>query len=227
MRIAILMSNIDESDFAQRHPRDGEKFKALMSLTRPNWDYPVFRVKDNVFPENANGIDGAIITGSPASVHDGEDWIARLEELVRDWSAKGIPIYGVCFGHQVIAKALGGAVTNNPDGWVLGTVETLYPSEGTVAAFAAHTEQVTTLPEGAETIASTPVCPVAGYRITAQVETTQYHPEMTEAFMAALINDHRDTFGDAVAQAAEASLSIKPNLSAWAERIAHFFEKPR
>mgnify|MGYP003949246557 CR=1 FL=1 len=225
MRIAILMANTDETDFAQRHPKDGEKFTALMSLARPDWDYVVFSVKDGLFPESTTGIDGAIITGSPASVHDGEDWITKLEALVRVWLVARVPIYGVCFGHQIIAKALGGTVGQNPDGWVLGAINTVYQSEGSVSAFAAHTEQVTALPEGAEIIASTPGCPAAGYKIADQVETTQYHPEMTEAFMAALLNDHRDYFGDGITDAAEASLQIKPNRAVWAERIADFFEK--
>ena len=224
MRIAILMANTDETAFAHHHPKDGEKFNTLMSLARPNWAYPVFRVKDGIFPESFEGIDGAIITGSPASVHDQDEWIAELEDLIRKWVAAGVPFYGVCFGHQIIAKALGGIVSKNPQGWVLGAIQTNFRSGDRVAAFAAHTEQVTTLPDEAEIIASTPGCVAAGYRIGEKIETTQYHPEMTQEFMADLLKEHRDYLGEEVTNAAEASLHIKPDAAGWAERIALFFE---
>lgn len=224
MRIAILMTNTDESAFAQRHPKDGEKFTRLMQLARPNWDYVVYSVKDGVFPESLAGIDGALITGSPASVHDRERWIGRLEALVIDWQAAGVPIYGACFGHQVIAKALGGKVEKNTGGWVFGAVETQLEGEGTTAAYAAHVEQVTELPKGAEATAQTPGCPIAGFAIGHGIATTQYHPEMDEGFIAALVEDQRDYLGQDVAAAAEKSLTLKPDQAAWAERIARFFE---
>ena len=106
-------------------------------------------MKDGVFPESLAPFDGAIITGSPASVHDDGAWIPRLEALVRDMARSGLPLFGACFGHQIIAKALGGAVEANPDGWVFGAIRTrLLADKQDVAAYAAHSEQVTRLPDG-------------------------------------------------------------------------------
>ena len=78
MRVAILMTNTDESAFAQAWPKDGDKFVALIAALRPAWEFSVFAVKDGVFPADLVAFDGFIITGSPASVHDDKPWIAML-----------------------------------------------------------------------------------------------------------------------------------------------------
>ena len=58
MHLAVLMTNTDESDFAQRHPKDGEKFKALIQSVRPDWTVSSFHVKDGVFPDDILAFDG-------------------------------------------------------------------------------------------------------------------------------------------------------------------------
>ncbi|MEO0485699.1 MAG: type 1 glutamine amidotransferase [Pseudomonadota bacterium] len=223
MRIAILMTNTDESAFAQRHPKDGEKFTALIRLARPGWSYPVYAVKDGEFPDTLE-FDGVIITGSPASPRAGEPWMDRLEALVRDLINAGVPMFGACFGHQIIAKALGARLGDNPGGWVKGVVAAEYDG-AVLPAYASHTEQVLTLPKGAETIASHPSCAIAGYRIGTQVETTQYHPEMTQDFFAALLDEYAHDLPPDVSAAARASLQVEPDRAEWAERIAGFFER--
>ncbi|WP_137702124.1 type 1 glutamine amidotransferase [Marimonas lutisalis] len=225
MRIAILMTNTDESDFAQRWPKDGEKFPAMMRLVRPEWDYLVYSVKDGVFPESLEGIDGVMITGSPASVNSGEDWVARLEALVREIVGAGIPLFGACFGHQLIAQALGGKVEMNPDGWVFGQVEQVFKDGRKMPIYASHCEQVTRLPEGAEVIAEGPGCPVGAFVIGDAVMTTQYHPEMEPDFIAALIEYLATDLPSDITQAARSSLGEAPDMATTAEWIAEFLEK--
>lgn len=116
MHIAILMANTDESEFAQRHPKDGKKFARLIGPLRPDWRFTTIAVKDGEFPADLSGYDGFIITGSPASVHDEEPWVHRLMQVIRDIRAADLPLFGACFGHQAIAKALGGRVGKNPGG---------------------------------------------------------------------------------------------------------------
>ncbi|MEM6896912.1 MAG: type 1 glutamine amidotransferase [Pseudomonadota bacterium] len=223
MRIAIFMANTDESAFAQRHPKDGAKFTDLMALARPHWTYPVFAVKDGVFPTDLGELDGVIITGSPASANAGEPWMQELEALIRTLLAREIPIFGACFGHQIVAKAVGGRVARNPQGWVKGVVQADY-AEGPLLAYASHTEQVVDLPAGAEMIASSAGCPVAAFRIPGQVETTQYHPEMTPEFFEALLEEVAPTLPAKVVDQARASLAAVPSREAWAARMTRFFE---
>jgi GMP synthase-like glutamine amidotransferase len=228
MLIAILMTNTDESEFASHHSKDGEKFQQLISAARPDWRFEVFSVKDDEFPQDTSRFDGVIITGSPASARDRAPWISRLEALICEMVEQQIPIYGACFGHQVIATALGGKVDFNPDGWVLGTVETELVSDRKprkLNLYAAHKEQVTQLPKGAKIAAKTQGCPIAGFMIGNTVLTSQYHPEMTPDFIDALLEEMRNEISEDVINPAAASLSTIADRNEITEVITSFFER--
>lgn len=233
MHLAILMTNTDESDFAQAHPRDGEKFTDLIHLVRPGWTLEVFAVKDAEFPDDLSRFDGAMITGSPASVTGDADWIARLLDLIRAMHAARLPIFGACFGHQAIALALGGTVGRNPGGWIHGLTRnrTLsrpdwarnLPDE--VRLYGSHVEQVTALPEGAVPLARSEGCDVTGFAIGDCIYTTQHHPEMTPDFIAALTEELAGDMGPDLTARARASLTERSDMKAFAETIARFFEQ--
>ncbi len=231
MRIAILMSNTDESDFADQHPRDGEKWRALLAPLCPDCDFTVYAVKDGHFPTDIRGYDAAVITGSPASVHDLDPWLDRLFALIRDAVTHKVPLFGACFGHQAIALALGGKVTDNPDGWVFGTTETqVLPGAkwfqpGRLQQYAAHSEQVTELPADAVVNMRNADCPIGGFAIGNHVLTTQYHPEMTADFIAALIEFLANDKPQDVIEKARASLSHKVDNGPVARAIMAFLRQ--
>lgn len=233
MRIAILMTNTDESEFAQQHPKDGEKWQSLIQPKKPDWSFHVFRVKDGEFPKNESEFDGWIITGSPASVHDDLPWIGPLLDLIGRIYAAKTPMFGACFGHQAIALALGGAVGPNPDGWVFGSVEmeaTARPPWMEARRFwqyGAHIEQVTTLPNGAEIILRHKGCPIGGFMMSDHVFTTQNHPEMTHDFIAALIEELADEKPADVIARARKSLPLSADNGLFSDCIIRFFEHDR
>lgn len=226
MHIAVLMTNTDESEFAQARPKDGEKFTAMIHSVRPDWNVTVFPVKDGVFPPDGARFDGWLIGGSPASVHDSDAWVAELFGLIRRLVEQGQPIFGACFGHQAIAMALGGQVGPNPSGWVFGLVET--EIEGLpVKMYGSHVEQVLRLPEGAVIIGGTAECPVGSFAIPGKVMTTQYHPEMSHSFITDLVEEYASDLPPDVATRARDSLTNMADSDAIAERIARFFEGDR
>lgn len=233
MHLAILMTNTDESAFSAHHPKDGEKFTDLIHLVRPEWTLEVFAVKDGVFPDSLARFDGAIITGSPASVRSGAEWVERLLGLIRTMHAARLPLFGACFGHQAIALALGGEIGNNPGGWVHGLTqnETLARPDwandlpDVVGLYGSHTEQVTALPEGALPLSRSEGCPVSGFAIGGTVYTTQHHPEMTTDFIAALTEELAADLGPDLAAKARASLSTPADRATFAESVARFFEQ--
>ncbi len=231
MRIAILMSNTDESAFSQRHPKDGEKWQNLLAPFCPECHFTVYSVKDGKFPDDISTYDGLIITGSPASVHDLDPWLERLFALIRDAVARQIPLFGACFGHQAIALAMGGKVANNPGGWVFGTTETRVKEgvrglrPGPIRQYAAHIEQVSELPEGAEICMSNEACEIGGFTIGDHVLTSQYHPEMTGDFIAALIEELASEKPVAVIDQARASLSQEAENAPMAQAILQFLKQ--
>lgn len=232
-RIAILLTTVDDSDFAKRFPNDGEKFRRLLSPLRPDWQFDVVAVKDNIFPDRPEDYDGYVITGSPASVNGPEPWIARLLVFIRAVHSARIPIFGACFGHQAIAAALGGKVDNSERGWRLGTALTHYehfapwmePRQETVRLYAAHQEQVVSLPDGAELLGGDDHCPIGSYRIGDTVFATEYHPEMTPDFVAGLTDYLDGKLPDPVIARARNCLSEEAEGPFFARWIVNFLDQ--
>lgn len=236
MHIAILNSNTDRSDFAKQWPNDFGKFSALLKEVRPQWEFSHFDMIVEQHPEDLSLYDGYVVTGSPASANSKEAWVLSAIKVVQDIVALKKPIFGACFGHQLIAHALGSAVVDNPQGWVLGTATTNWVNSPAWmqdasdqaaqqwAMYAAHAEQVSTLPEGATLLCQNKQCAIGGFAIGNTVFTTQYHPEMTDEFIEALVVEIKDTVGPEVAQQASDSLATKSDRALFAEWMARFFE---
>ncbi len=231
MRLAILMTNTDETAFAQARPKDGQKFSDLVHEQRPDWQCDVYSVKDGVFPHDLDGYDGVMITGSPASVHEQSPWVSRLFDLIREIDTAELPMYGACFGHQAIAMALGGKVSRNPQGWVHGYIETEATEElpwlkvpEKVGLYASHIEQVSELPAKARAVVRGPDCPVGGFVKGRHIYTTQYHPEMSDSFIADLVEFTESYVGREVTEKARASLQNRADRDIAGKQIVSFFE---
>ncbi|MGH1415218.1 MAG: type 1 glutamine amidotransferase [Pelagimonas sp.] len=233
MRLAILMTNTDDSDFSQSHPLDGEKWCRAIHAVRPDWKLDVFAVKDGIFPESFDIFDGAIITGSPASVHDQTPWMVRLSDVIRRSHADRFPLFGACFGHQAIALALGGEVTKNPQGWAFGTVEveTLSPPDwmgpGSLTQYAAHIEQVSKLPENARPVLRAAGCETGGYTMGHHIFCSQYHPEMSHEFITALVEELAESKPADVIERARDSLKTHAQNVLFMGWVARFFEQAK
>lgn len=232
MHIAILNSNTDRSAFAQRHDSDVVKFSRLLFGRRPDWEYSGFNVVEDEFPESYSAFDGVLVTGSPASANDPFAWIARLKDDIRALVKEGKPLFGACFGHQVIAVALGGEVGHNDFGWAAGYVETRPVNDlpwqsgqpATLGLYACHKEQVLKAPDGAEIVLEADGVPVGGYVLGGTVFALQYHPEMDDFFMKDLMNEYAPDFGPETAAKAKASLARRAEREHISETIALFFE---
>jgi GMP synthase-like glutamine amidotransferase len=232
MHLAILMTNTDESDFAQMHPKDGEKFSQMIALVRPQWRCTTFSVKDGHFPDDLFSYDGAMITGSPASVRDDAEWITKLFDLIRDAHAQKFPLFGACFGHQAICVALGGTIARNKMGWGHGILRNWgvspLPWRDCMSEFylyGSHIEQITIPPIGATVVSASESCDIAGITVGDHIFTTQHHPEMTHDFIVALVDELADYVGPNVTQAAQKALSANQvDMRLYADEIAQFFE---
>lgn len=232
MRLATLVTNTDFSDFAKARPLDDAKFAALIHSVRPDWQVEAFWACKNEFSQDLAGFDGVMITGSPASVMDGAPWMLRLEDLILDMVQARIPLFGACFGHQLIAKALGAKVFRNPDGWAHGLIAVERMSRAPwsmrrekLDLFGSHIEQVS-LPDGAELLFQSQGCRNAGFAIGNHVFTVQHHPEMSSDFIADLIEEYADYVGLAVTNQARASInSGSADGGVFAREIAAFFEQ--
>ena len=139
-----------------------------------------------------------LITGSPAGVYDPLPWIEPLQEFIRDTGhAKMV---GICFGHQVMAEALGGHVEKSDKGWGAGlhsyTVVRSEPwidSAGTIAVPASHQDQVIVQPPNTDVVAASDFTPFAALAWTDRPAISfQVHPEFSADFAKALIEKRYD-----------------------------------
>ena len=137
---------------------------------------------------------GVVITGSHAMVSDREAWSEALVPWLARLVAQGTPVLGICYGHQLLAHALGGEVGYHPGGLELGTVPiTLTPEAQADPLFAhlpaqltaqvVHAQSVRALPPGAVRLAGNAHEPHQAYRIGAHAWGVQFHPEFSLAAM--------------------------------------------
>ena len=148
--------------------------------------FTTWNVVDMDFPSGPQAADGWLITGSRHSAYEDHPWIPPLEDLIRAIHAGGQPLLGICFGHQIIAQALGGQVEKFAGGWSVG--RQVYEIEGQPTALNAwHQDQVVDLPPGARVIGSSGFCANAALAIGDHVLTYQPHPEFDAGVVKGLI----------------------------------------
>jgi len=187
-----------------------------------------YAVVDGVFPESVRAAEGWVITGSRHGVYEDHPWLPPLEAFIRDAHAARVPLVGICFGHQIVAQALGGRVEKHAGGWIVGPQSYRFADGRTIALNAWHQDQVIEPPDLAETLATGPDCAHAALAYGDRALTLQAHPEFTPAFVADLIA-HRgpgvvpEDRLSAAAAAADRPLD-QAAVAAW---IADFLRRPR
>jgi GMP synthase-like glutamine amidotransferase len=223
MLIGILQTGHAPDALRPTHGDYPDLFEQLLKdrdLTFRTWP-----VVDGDFPEGPHAAQGWLITGSRHGAYEDHPWIPPLETLIRDIHAEGVPMVGICFGHQIIAQALGGKVEKFPGGWSVGRTEYDWGGE-TVALNAWHQDQVTERPEGAKVVASSPFCENAGLVYGDRILTVQAHPEFHGPFLRDLIEKRgRGLVPDPLLDAANARLEAPLDDRRLADRIARFFHE--
>lgn len=192
-----------------------------------NFEFVTYAVVDGQFPDSADVADGWLITGSRHGAYEDHPWIPPLEALIREIRDKGQPLIGVCFGHQIIAQALGGKVEKFKGGWAVGPTE--YDLDGKrVTVNAWHQDQVVALPEGARVLGSNAFCENAMVAYGDTIWTIQAHPEYDNTFIDGLIRTRgRGVVPDTVLDDATRRLDTALDSPAIGQRMVEFYKKAR
>ena len=159
----------------------------------------VIHAQKESLPASAKSYAGVIVTGSPAMVSDREPWSEAAAIWLRRAIGAGAAVLGVCYGHQLIAHALGGLVSFSPAGKELGTHPInlrpgatrhpwLFGLPHKFPANLAHSQSVLTLPAGARVLASSDHEPYQAVAYGERVLTLQFHPEFTGTIMQAYVD---------------------------------------
>ncbi|MGR3758965.1 type 1 glutamine amidotransferase [Roseobacteraceae bacterium NS-SX3] len=196
-------------------------------LAGHGFSFDTYAVVDNIFPKGPEAADAWLITGSKHGAYEDHAWIPPLEELIRQIHTRKQPLAGICFGHQIIAQALGGKVEKFAGGWAVGPVT--YEQDGRPLTLNAwHQDQVTRRPEGARVLAGNAFCENGILAYGDHIWTVQPHPEFSSAFVAGLIEKRgRGVVPDDILERAGASLDTPVANTEIATFLAEFFKKER
>mmetsp|Transcript_21289 Transcript_21289/g.35208 ORF Transcript_21289/g.35208 Transcript_21289/m.35208 type:complete len:300 (-) Transcript_21289:539-1438(-) len=181
-----------------------QMFKKLLSENDPAVKLTVFDATKSETPANTEDFDGFIITGSRHAAYDKtQQWILDLQETVRKLRTSRRPVFGVCFGHQIIAQALGGEVVKHSKGWEIGHAAFRVSSEAKkiMPAFEekdelqllySHMDHVVKIPDGFVNMGGNDHSPIEGMiSQDGQFLTVQGHPEFTPAVIEGYVEIRR------------------------------------
>lgn len=226
MQIGILQCDSVEADLQPEFKDYPDMFQRLLAsdTAGPELAFRTYDLTAGQFPKASNECDAWLITGSKWSVCDSDEWIARAHEFVRELHASRRPTVGICFGHQLIARALGGKVEKADVGWGVGVRtasilqrrEWMRPGHDTLSLLVSHQDQVIEPPVEAALIAEYALCPYDMLEIGGHMLTMQGHPEFPKEYARALMIKRRDALGESVYQKGIASLEqqIDPDVAA-------------
>lgn len=186
MKIGILLTGHAPDETKRVLGDYATMFARLLNGHGHDFEFETYKVVDNEFPASVVDCDGWLITGSKHGAYEDHAWIPPLEDFIRGVRDAKLPMIGVCFGHQIIAQALGGTVVRSDQGWIAGPQS--YDFDGSeVVLNAWHQDQIITLPEGATVIASAENCPYAALLYDDQILTVQAHPEFPAEMVDGLL----------------------------------------
>lgn len=218
MRIGVLQCGLVHEALVPDFGEYDRVFGDWLRRHDPSLAFKGWVVEHGELPDAPGEMDGYILTGSKHGVYEDHTWLPPLKDFIRACAAAKIPMVGVCFGHQVIAEALGGKAVKSDKGWGLGrneydTVDRpswMADTPDRIAIHAVHQDQVIETPPDATVVARSPFCEnaalVYGDAENPYAITIQPHPEFTDKFLSDLVTVRRGAvFEETLADAALAS----------------------
>jgi GMP synthase-like glutamine amidotransferase len=224
-KVAILLTDYSPK-LAPKYGDFADQAITLLKNSSQSFEFQVYDAIKSVFPsdEELRDIKAFWITGSTADSFDNDPWILNLVEFIQNiHNNYNIPFVGICFGHQVIGRALGGKIGRNDKGWELGTntvevsndeqVRELFEGVESFNVAEVHQDVVFEPPQGLTIIGSTEKTRVQGLYARGKILTLQGHPEFADEIVETITNNlynegliTKDLFKDSLS-----SLSLKKN----------------
>lgn len=232
MHILILETGEPPAPLNTRFSNYPAMFERILAPLSPHLTFSAIAAQKEPLPQQPDGFDGLLITGSPAGVYDGHDWIAESERFTRAAVEAGKPTVGICFGHQLLAQAFGGKVEKSERGWgvgvhnyeLTGSADWMSEAPQRLSCVVSHQDQVIDTPEGARVLASSAFCPNAAIEYAqGPAISFQPHPEFPHEFAEALMLARRDRIPADRVETGLASLKTKSDRDLIGRWMTDFF----
>lgn len=236
MRFAVLQCAEDTDYVKKKYGGYIGVYLRMLAEEGEVWD--VFHVADGDFPDDGEiGLyDGFVITGSCKDAYGDDAWICELLTLLNKLHLMNKKILGICFGHQILARALGGKVARANSGWDIGvriinfssTTKIFANSKNptTLSVIECHRDEVHELPSDVEVLAWSDKTRVEMFRYRDHIMGVQGHPEYTNEILMHLIDRlHQHNFiQESYAMEVRAKLEMEPDAEAWKELCTSFLK---
>jgi len=216
MKLGILICDRVKPELREEFGDYPQMFNDLLSEMTTAYEVAFYFALDGELPEHPDDCDAYLTSGSKFSVNEPFDWIEQLMLFIRQLDEAKKPLVGICFGHQLIAKALGGRVEKSSKGWGLGAASSqvchrqgwMRPYREELNLFISHQEQVVRLPANAQTIMGSAFCPISMLQIGQHFLGMQGHPEFTSGYTLALMNLRQPQLSESEFLNGKASLDL-------------------
>ena len=207
MKIGILHADDLAKEILNEYGDYADMFQNLLLSVDDTLSFSTYQVTQSEYPSTIDECDAYLLTGSKFSAYDDEAWIKQLIKFIVELHQQQKKLIGICFGHQLIAHALGGLTQKSEKGWGVGLIisdvkqtadkyDWLTPEKEGFSLLVSHQDQVVKLPPGAELIASNAFCLNAGFQIGESVLTFQGHPEFSVEYLKYIMNNRREIIGE-------------------------------
>jgi len=232
MKIGILRADDVHPSLVEEFGEYPEQFTRLLQRANPTVETVAYDVQRGEYPGHIDEVDAYLLTGSKASVYDEAEWIRRLADFVRSLNDQRKKLIGICFGHQLVAHALGGRTEPSPKGWGVG-VHTHTLNEdgkrqtGETAGYdiiVSHKDQVIVPAHGTTLLAGSDFCPYAMCRVGNHIFTMQGHPEFDPGYARQLYESRRELLGEELTTQGIQSLATKVDSTRIAKWMIRFVE---
>ncbi|GJM13388.1 MAG: GMP synthase [Pseudohongiella sp.] len=214
MKIGILNTDAVKPEFAVEFGEYPDMFARLLLEADSSIEFVTYEVVDGEYPAEIDEVDAYLITGSKLSVYDDVPWIHALKEFVRTLHRAKKKLIGICFGHQLVAEALGGKTLAAEQGWCVGVQQTRLtaqaaafgPADAQFKLLSNHKDQVQKMATGGILLAATETCPIAMTAVGDHILTFQGHPEFDRGYAHALLDMRREILGEDIHRTAVETL---------------------
>ncbi|KAF2010901.1 class I glutamine amidotransferase-like protein [Aaosphaeria arxii CBS 175.79] len=240
LRIAILECDKPVDPILQQRGTYGDIFEQLFDRTAsgsikanlPEWKFSKYDVVDRQIYPSLDKIDGLLLTGSKHDSFADLPWISQLVDYVRAAFNARKPIVGICFGHQILARAMGAEVGRDSSGWEV-SVDKIHLTDTGISLFGKesltmhqmHRDVVRTVPDGFQNLGISPCCEIQGLFLPYRALSVQAHPEFDHFITTAILQKrHADgIFSDIMYEDGNTRAILKHDGAVVAKAILQLF----